>query len=753
MLAAIPYSFALLWRGARRLLLLLLALLPGASAAAQPGRPAAVLIRYPNEVLDKGWRYHSGDNPAWARPDFDDSRWDTLNPTQPRRYLPASLSSGISWLRLRGRIENKEDLPLLLYYNYLGATELYINGKLVRREGTLSADPTQVQPAESGELAPDSVNGRRTIFRTIPELPADGPAEFVLAVRYAPWRFPLLRASEDEPLLTMQLKTGQIQQTDFRITLSVYKKMMLITGVMGGLFLLLSLLHFIFFFYNSAQRANSYFAFYALAMAFSWLGAGYLTQRSFGVLSGHYLLVEVLVKWAIMVGSFCLVRAIYALFRVRPGWVYFSLLVAGGALVVGVCCVASDPGTLAAFGFIVLTTAEQLRQAYRARNQRGAGIISVGFALFLISFPLLFAAIALHRSLPDAFEYVIFACITLLVLAPVLSISFYLAREFALDARLLQAKLTEVEELSARAITQEQEKQALLAQQNELLEQQVQVRTSELQHSLAELRATQEQLIRQEKLASVGQLTKGIVDRLLNPLNYVVNFTKSSDELLEEVADKLTRQPALLPGTLADVAEELGMLKSNSLKIQEHSSSTTRILQDMQRLLREKSRDFVPADLNELLAASVAAALQELRADYPALAVQLVLAPAPQPVCVRVLPFEFGQLVRGLVSNACYALAEKSKTNQEFTPELRVSTQVAAGQAVVRLRDNGRGIAAAEVPRLFSPFFTTKPTAKGTGLGLYMARDIVEVHHGTITIDTLAGEFTEITLTLPLASG
>ena len=120
---------------------------------------------------------------------------------------------------------------------------------------------------------------------------------------------------------------------------------------------------------------------------------------------------------------------------------------------------------------------------------------------------------------------------------------------------------------------------------------------------------------------------------------------------------------------------------------------------------------------------------------------------------VTLLPFEFGQVVQSLVSNACYTLFEKSKTAKDFAPEIRVSTEQADGQVLVRIRDNGKGIPQREAAKLFSPFFTTKPTSKGTGLGLFMAKDIVETHKGKIAIDSQEGEFTLITITLPTIAG
>ena len=268
--------------------------------------------------------------------------------------------------------------------------------------------------------------------------------------------------------------------------------------------------------------------------------------------------------------------------------------------------------------------------------------------------------------------------------------------------------------------------------------------------TLRDLESTQDELIRQEKLASVGQLTKGIVDRIINPLNYVTNFSQTSDEIIEGVVALLEEQQRVLPpDTLAEILDELAMVRENSVKIQEHSHSTTRILKDMKRLLKEKSRDYTETDLNTLLSQRARAIVQEMQSQHPALQLTLALDLAAEPVLVSLLPVEFGQVIRNLLSNSVYTLAEKSKSTPDFVPEIRICTRLVAGQAVVQLRDNGKGVPTRERDRLFSPFFTTKPTAKGSGLGLYMAKDIIEVHRGKITLDSCEGEYTEITISLP----
>lgn len=272
-----------------------------------------------------------------------------------------------------------------------------------------------------------------------------------------------------------------------------------------------------------------------------------------------------------------------------------------------------------------------------------------------------------------------------------------------------------------------------------------------LESTLSDLKNTQGELIRQEKLASVGQLTKGIVDRILNPLNYVNNFAQLSDNLIADLIDILEKQKAVLPPeVMDDLLDEASVLKTNLSKIQTHSNSTNRILKDMQKLLKEKSRQFLETDLNSFLDSKTRSALQENATRYQEIKINLVLNLENKVIRTNILPYEFGQVIQNMVSNSCYTLYEKCKQLPGFQPEIKIVTQLNNENVIVRFRDNGKGIPDREVEKLFSPFFTTKPTSDGTGLGLFMVKDIIETHKGTIEISTKEGEFTEIIMTIPI---
>ncbi|MCF0063434.1 ATP-binding protein [Dyadobacter chenwenxiniae] len=272
-----------------------------------------------------------------------------------------------------------------------------------------------------------------------------------------------------------------------------------------------------------------------------------------------------------------------------------------------------------------------------------------------------------------------------------------------------------------------------------------------LENTLSNLKSTQEELIRQERLASVGSLTKGIVDRILNPLNYINNFSQSSGKLLKEITEVTDKhQDGLSEDEKDDLDSGFEMLQKNLEKIYEHGNSTTRIVKDMQKLLKGKSTDFMVTELNPFLEAKARSAIQEVLNEYKDAAVKLELELYSNPVKVSLLPYEFAQVLVNVISNACYALLEKARVDKAFEPLILISSKPVAGGILVTVRDNGKGIPAKEQEQLFNPFFTTKPTSKGTGLGLYMSKDIIEYHKGRMSVNSLEGVFTEIEIFLPV---
>jgi signal transduction histidine kinase len=293
--------------------------------------------------------------------------------------------------------------------------------------------------------------------------------------------------------------------------------------------------------------------------------------------------------------------------------------------------------------------------------------------------------------------------------------------------------------------------QAVIAIQNVELFEQVQERTRELSKSLDDLRTAQDRLIQTEKLASLGQLTAGIAHEIKNPLNFVNNFAALSAELSDELKDTL--EPAVLDETIrAEVNELTGLLKENLGKVVQHGKRADSIVKNMLLHSREGSGERRCADINALVGESLNLAYHGARAEKPGFTITLKHDLDPNAGALHVYPQEITRALLNLISNGFYAATRRKvdANDDTFEPVLSATTRDLGETIEIRIRDNGTGISPEVRAKIFNPFFTTKPTGEGTGLGLSMTHDIiVKQHGGRIDVETKLGEFTEFIITLP----
>jgi GAF domain-containing protein len=294
--------------------------------------------------------------------------------------------------------------------------------------------------------------------------------------------------------------------------------------------------------------------------------------------------------------------------------------------------------------------------------------------------------------------------------------------------------------------------QAVIAIENVRLFNEVQARTKELTASLDELRTAQDRLVQTEKLASLGQLTAGIAHEIKNPLNFVNNFSALSAELIDELDETLAPAP-LDQKMRGDVGELTQMLKSNLEKVVQHGKRADSIVKNMLLHSREGSGEHRSADINTLVEESLNLAYHGARAEKPGFNVTLKRDLDPQAGAVELYPQEITRALLNLISNGFYAATQrKSVEGETFEPVLIAATKNLGKTVEIRIRDNGTGIPADVKEKIFNPFFTTKPSGEGTGLGLSMSHDIVvKQHGGTIDVDTGLGAFTEFRIVLPRA--
>ncbi|MGL6266380.1 MAG: sensor histidine kinase [Chitinophagaceae bacterium] len=267
---------------------------------------------------------------------------------------------------------------------------------------------------------------------------------------------------------------------------------------------------------------------------------------------------------------------------------------------------------------------------------------------------------------------------------------------------------------------------------------------SALTKSLQELKAAQAQLIQSEKMASLGELTAGIAHEIQNPLNFVNNFSEVNCELSDEILEAADK------GDLKEIMQLAADIKSNQEKIKAHGKRADAIVKGMLQHSRTSSGEKEPTNINDLAEEYLRLAYHGIRAKDILFNAKLVTDFDESLGKINVIPQDIGRVILNLITNAFYAVAEKKKlTEGDYEPVVTVSTKKNINKVFVTVVDNGNGIPQKMLEKIFQPFFTTKPTGQGTGLGLSLSYDIVKAHGGELKVETKEGEGSEFVIQLP----
>jgi two-component system NtrC family sensor kinase len=315
-------------------------------------------------------------------------------------------------------------------------------------------------------------------------------------------------------------------------------------------------------------------------------------------------------------------------------------------------------------------------------------------------------------------------------------------KEAGKNQALLQFKLERIEKdrhtlavMLEESIEDLQKKSAVIEDANKTLTQ-----------TLEELKATQAQLIQAEKMASLGELTAGIAHEIQNPLNFVNNFSEVCNELIDEMKEQLDM------GNTEDANAIAKEVKMSLEKINFHGKRADAIVKSMLQHSRISNNKKEPTNINALADEYLRLAYHGMRAKDKSFNAAIKTDFDEAIGLIKIISQDIGRVILNLITNAFYAVMEKKKLYPEgYEPTVTVSTKKLDNKIEIKVKDNGTGIPQKALDKIFQPFFTTKPTGQGTGLGLSLSYDIVtKGHGGELKVETREGEYTVFSIILSL---
>ena len=276
--------------------------------------------------------------------------------------------------------------------------------------------------------------------------------------------------------------------------------------------------------------------------------------------------------------------------------------------------------------------------------------------------------------------------------------------------------------------------------------------SEKLSKALDALAEAQDELVRKEKLATVGQLTQGLVARILNPVNYINNFAGLSADLIKELKENITDERAVMTKEIyEDSVEILDMIEGNLQKINEHGCNTVRIVKAMEELLKDRHGDVTATDLSELCKVNIDVLNKLFKKEIEENQIQINLECPEKPLIVEIDIEQMNKAIGSILKNGIYALLRKLQ-KESFTPFITIKLEERANNtAFISIYDNGIGIEDNIKDRIFEPFFTTKPSAEAAGVGLYLCREVILNHQGSILAKSEKDNYTEFLITIPIS--
>ncbi len=669
-----------------------------------------------------GWVFKAGTNPNYALPNTKLVGWKKMKPTELTAKMADTKGKIEGWFRLKIKLDSTfGNMPLGFRRNLWAASDLYIDGRLVYSFGNTNPyqafNPTRKHPipvnltvGEIHTIALHVVDYETTFTQREIRLKPHNLVDFIS-----------LTGPDYHTFVAYKIKESY-----------VYGSMWLTSAVLLLLlFWLLSLL-------NPTQkilRTIANYSFFVLIMALtysinSFIELSYTAEKIrfvFYALSAfvpalNLVIVELILKEkmsrvSLFITIFLPITSVFAhLFSIS--WPF--------GIVNTINCVY--------LAYLVFSSRKSLTAT--------KWVVVLSMILTTVCGVIY---VSLHKYNVDLYNVYEKIISTPLLLSSPLALLFYVSFRF-------REILQEMAKEAQKVLKITEEKNNILATQNETLERKVEART-------AELKASQAQLIQSEKLASLGELTAGIAHEIQNPLNFVNNFSELSVELIEEA-------PKPPKGANEDwIPQEIPYggwgaffddLTQNLQKINHHGKRASSIVKGMLEHSRASTGVKELTDINKLADEYLRLSYHGLRAKDSSFNADYELTSAPQLPQIKIVPQDMGRVLLNLINNAFYAVSKRNAISNipdapKYKPTVKVSVQQIDNQVQITISDNGTGISKENLAKIFQPFFTTKPTGEGTGLGLSLAYDIVtKGHGGTLEVESVESQGTTFTIKLPI---
>ena len=667
-----------------------------------------------------GWIFKPGNDVAWADTNLNTNDWKKLKPADFTEKMRDEKGKLEGWFRLKIKLDSslQDSLPGIgLTSDVWAASDVYINGKLFHSFGNTGLNNKAFKEYNATNKLPIlfPINTNKEYLIAIHFSDKINQYDFYKKLR-SNYRYLSIITS---PHYANQYYHNTLQDASIKLGVSVF-------------LLVLALLFWLIYFQNKEEKHLLAIALTVSFLLLSWFDISGFNDYSYNLTKlfdfitfSFFLLYFSIIPFTV---GIILNKSISKLH-----WIFATILF----IIVSIYTQIDfyrRPLALILIGCSgIISTYYIIASRKAIKGARWA--IVIGLTLNL-SYTLLWFLVQLAK--PDLSKtFNIISSVFALTIFPI-GLLVYVSIWFK--------ETRKVVEQNARKILQiTEEKKELLKSQNIMLEKQVIERTRDLNQSLEDLKSTQVQLIQSEKMASLGELTAGIAHEIQNPLNFVNNFSEVNKELMAEMNEEIEK------GNYDEVKLIAKDITANEEKINHHGKRADAIVKGMLQHSRSSNGVKEPTDINALADEYLRLVYHGLRAKDKSFNATMKTDFDKTIGNINIIPQDIGRVILNLITNAFYVVDEKKKSGLDgYEPTVSVTTKKEGDRVFVSVKDNGNGIPQKILDKIFQPFFTTKPTGQGTGLGLSLSYDIVKAHGGELKVETKEGAGTTFIIRLPI---